>query len=173
MFNFSKIAAAACLCWMLMIAPTAEAALVGYDFNGTIDSGSLLGESYSGSFAYDNASLTNSGLESINLSSLTFNFLSTAFDLTHAEFTPTADFLDGLFLGVSYAVSAFAPEFALVSSSGLPGDAPYLAYQTLSGDAGFGSFNIAAVPLPASAWLFASGLGWMVSARRRKVAERR
>lgn len=168
MFNFSKRIAATCLCGALMMVTNAEAALVNYDFNGVVDSGSLLGEVYTGHFAYDNASpgLTNSGYESVDLSALTFNFLSAAFDLADADTTATADFLDGVFLGLSYSVSSFDPSFALVSSPGL-GDQPYFAYQPISGEAGFGSFNLASVPLPGAVWLFGSVLGLFTVIRRK------
>jgi len=170
MFKFLKIAATVCLCGALMIAPAAEAALVNYNFSGAIDSGVLAGETYSGSFAYDNATLTNSGAEFVDLSSLTFNFLSSAYNLSNADFTPTADFLDGSFLGVSYLVSSIDPSFALVSAlgSGLPEDVVYFSYQTVAGDSGFGSLNVAAVPVPAASWLFGSGLA-LLSLVRRKI----
>jgi len=153
----------------LMIAPTAEAALVNYNFSGAIDSGLLAGETYNGSFTYDNATLTNSGSEFIDLSSLTFNFLSSAYNLSNADFTPTADFLDGSFLGLSYVVSGIDPSFALVSAlgSGLPEDVAYFSYQTVAGDSGFGSLNVAAVPVPAASWLFGSGLALLSLARRK------
>jgi len=169
MFKCLKIAATVCLCSALMIAPTAEAALVNYNFSGAIDSGLLAGETYNGSFTYDNATLTNSGSEFIDLSSLTFNFLSSAYNLSNADFTPTADFLDGSFLGLSYVVSGIDPSFALVSAlgSGLPEDVAYFSYQTVAGDSGFGSLNVAAVPVPAASWLFGSGLALLSLARRK------
>jgi len=168
MFKCLKIAATVCLCGALMIAP-AEAALVNYNFSGAIDSGLLAGETYNGSFTYDNATLTNSGSEFVDLSSLTFNFLSSAYNLSNADFTPTADFFDGSFLGLSYVVSGIDPSFALVSSlgSGLPEDVAYFSYQTVAGDSGFGSLNVAAVPVPAAVWLFGSGLALLSLARRK------
>lgn len=170
MFKFLKTAATVSLCGALMIiTPTSEAALVNYNFSGAIDSGLLAGETYKGSFAYDNVTLTNSGSEFIDLSSLTFNFLSTSYNLANADFTPTADFFDGSFLGVSYLVSSIDPSFALVASfrSGLPEDVAYFSYQTVAGDSGFGSLNVAAVPVPAASWLFGSGLALLSLARRK------
>jgi len=175
MSTFLKIATTVSLCGALMgITSTSEAALVSYNFNGAIDSGLLTGETYDGNFAYDNATLTNSGSELIDLSSLSFNFLSSSYNLSNADITSTADFLNGTLLGVSYSVSSFDPSFALVSASGsgLPDDIAYFSYQTVSGDSGFGSLNVTAVPVPAAVWLFSSGLGLLTLAHRRKNQNR-
>lgn len=106
-----------------------------------MDSGFLLGESYSGSFSYDDTGLAGSGSESVGLVSFAFNFLSSAFTLGYAEVTPSVDFLDGLLLGLSYSVSSNDPFFALIAASGLglPGDTAYFSYSTVSGESGFGS----------------------------------
>jgi hypothetical protein len=169
MYTLLKIITTISLCAALMMASTAEAALVNYHFSGTIDSGSLIGETYSGSFAYDNLTLTHSGAESIGLSALAFNILSSVYSLSNADFTPTADFIDGSLLGVSYLVSGIDPSFALVSASGsvLPEDVAYFSYQTVSGDSGFGSLTITSVPVPATVWLFGSGLGLLALIRRK------
>jgi hypothetical protein len=171
MFNQLKFAfSVSVLSALLIITPASEASLINYNFDGTVDSGLLTGEIYNGSFAFDNATLINTGSESIILSSLTFNFLTSNYTL-NADLTPSADFLDGLFLGISYSASGLDPSFAFVSASGsgLPGDVPYFSYQTVSGDSGFGSLNITAVPLPAAIWLFASSLGLTSLFSRKKI----
>ncbi len=177
MFKFLKIASTVSLCGaLMMIAPSSEAALVGYTFSGVTDSGSLLDTSYTGSFVYNDATLTNSGSELINLSSLSFNFLSsTAFTLANEDFTSTADFQNGVFLGVNYSVNNFEPKFSLGSGSatGSLGDARF-SYQSVDGDDGFGSLTyvadvaVSAVPVPAAVWLFTSVLAGFGAITRRK-----
>lgn len=171
MFKVLKIVSTISLFGALIIAPTSEASLINYNFNGTIDSGLLIGESYSGSFSFDDVSLTNIESESIDLSAFSFNFLSSIYALANADLTPTADFLDGQLLGISYSASGFDPSFNLVSAtgSGLPDDVPYFSYQTVTGDSGFGSLNLTAVPLPAAVWLFATSLGFISFSRRKKI----
>ena len=174
MFKFLKISTHVCLWIALMIvSPITKASLITTTFNGVIDSGSLTDVNYNGNFVYDNSSLINTGIEFVNLSSLSFNFLSTAFTLADAdEFTTsTADFLDGMFLGVSYSTSNFDPTFALISGSG-NGDTAYFSYTPISGEAGFGSlsFTVATVvPIPASVWLFVSALIGFGTLKRRKI----
>ncbi len=170
MFKFLKMASTVSLCSaLMMIAPSSEAALVNYNFNGVIDSGSLINETYTGSFAYDNAALSNSGAESIDLSSLSFNFLATVFTLADADAltNSTADFLNGDFLGVSYAVNSFEPTFSLTSASV---DAAYFSYTPTSADSGFGSltYTVSSVPVPAAVWMFGSALAGFGAINRRK-----
>lgn len=170
MFTLAKTFSAASLCIAMLLASTSsQAALVGYDFSGSIDSGVLIGESYFGHFDFDNTTLSNLGNESLNLSALSFNFLSSTFSLAHADVTATADFLNGALLGISYSVSSFEPAFAMVAAtgSGVPSDVAYFAYHTVSGDSGYGSFNLAAVPLPGAVWLFGSSLALLGAIRRR------
>ena len=175
MFNKLKFASSFGLfCTLLVMAPVSEAALINYNFNGAIDSGALLGEIYSGSFSFDNAVLSNTGSESVILSSFAINFHATTYHLADANFPSTADFLNGLFLGVSYSASGFEPSFALVSAAGLglPDDLPYFSYDTVSGDSGFGSLNftnVSSVPLPGAVWLFGSGLAALMASCRRKI----
>ena len=171
MFKFLKMASTVSLCGALMMtASSSEAALVNYNFNGIVDSGSLFESNYNynGSFNYDNATLTNTGAESIDLSSLSFNFLSNTFNLASANSTSTADFLDGVFLGVSYSVNSFDPTFLLVSGSEST-DTAYFSYSPASGEAGFGSLTYTtSVPVPAAVWLFGSALAGFGAINRRK-----
>lgn len=174
MLNFSKIASSASLCAVLLLtSATSAASVVNYDFSGVIDSGLLASSSYTGSFAFDNATLTDFGAISIDLSAFSLHFLSTDYGLANADFTPTADFQNGTFLGLSYSVTGTEPSFSLISAlgSGLANDAAYFAYETASGDAGFGSLNfpaISSVPLPTGFWLFSSALGLLGLSKQRK-----
>ncbi|MDD2725475.1 MAG: hypothetical protein PHH59_15825 [Methylovulum sp.] len=156
---------------LMLMMPNAQAANVNYTFNGTVDSGSLLSETFSGSFSYDDLSLTNLGDESINLSTMSFNFLSNSFGLGNADVAATADFLNGVFLGVNFSVSSFDPAFALISGygTGFLDDAAF-AYDTQSGDAGYGSINFQqsnSVDAPAGIALFGLGLAGIGMMRRR------
>lgn len=182
MFKFLK--KIICICsfnLLISVSPTSWAALISYDFNGSVDSGLYSGETYNGSFAFDSAGVPGTGALSVNLTSFTFNFLATAYDLSHADLTPTADFLDGIFLGLNYQVSSLDPSFTFVpaSGTGLPDDKPYFAYQTVSGDSGFGSLTntqtsppTASVPLPGLAlWLLGACLGVVsIVGRRHKIS---
>ena len=52
-----------------------NAASMTYDFEVNMSAGSLLGETYSGSFEFDDSTLTEIGEESLSVSELSFNFL--------------------------------------------------------------------------------------------------
>jgi uncharacterized protein (TIGR03382 family) len=149
----------------LLTAANAQAAQVVYTFSGTVDSGLLASTGYSGGFSYDDGSLTDSGVESVALSTLSFQFMGGNFGLGDADFSPTADFLNGIFLGLSYVVSGVDPGFSFISASGsgLLGDVAYLSYSSSTGDSGYGSLTY--VPAPATAVLVLLGAGML---RRRR-----
>ncbi len=153
------------------IAAPVQAALVSYHFSGMIESGLLLGETYSGQVSFDVSGLTNTGAESVGLTSLTLNFLSTVYSLSDGVPLTTADFLDGNFLGVDYVVIADTDlmfRFISALGTGLPDDQPYFAYDTVSGDSGTGSLvYLAYVDEPLGLVLFSIGLAGLTLFRNR------
>merc|ERR1712178_588335 len=61
-----------------------NAASITYDFEVNVSTGSLLGDTYSGSFEFDDSTLTDVGEESLSVSELSFNLLGVNF--TEASF---------------------------------------------------------------------------------------
>ena len=152
-------------------AGASHAASINYNFGGVVDSGTLLGETYAGQFAFDDALLTGTGNEYLSVNTLSFNFLGNAFDQTNAAVLPEAAFLDGALLGLSFNISAFNPGFAAI-----PGffdvSESYFAYDNGTGNAGFGSlaYSVSAVPEPETWTMLLSGLvlvGYVARRRRR------
>ena len=163
---------AACLAAALTFgAGTGYAATVNYNFNGAVDFGTLLGESYFGQFNYDDAALIGIGNELLLVNSLSFNFLGNVFNQSNSA-PPEAVFFDGAFLGLSFNVSAFNPAFSTI-----PGffdvSQAYFAYDNGAGNAGFGSlaYSVNSVP-EAQTWtmlLLGLALVGFFARRRRKI----
>lgn len=154
----------------LLLAGAALAAQAGvvYKFQGTADSGSRFGESYSGSLAFDEVAVDFTG--SVALSAFSMDAFGDLFELAGADTAAEALFDQGQFLGV-YFLDLDPPMGAglelSVDFSGLP----TLAYFDGGGDLdGFGTLvferQANAVPLPGSLLLAATGLG-LLSLRRR------
>jgi hypothetical protein len=121
------------------------AATVNYSLAGTIDSGSLVGETYSGSFSFDNSPLTGLGFEDLLVSSVQFNFLGLTYTASEAIAPPTVQFLDGNFLGLSFSVDSFDPSFSLIPGFFDVSEA-FFAYSPTNGEAGFGDVRYTPVP---------------------------
>jgi hypothetical protein len=161
---------------LILSAPGAEAGIVNYTFSGTVDFGSLLGESYSGTASFDDAGLTGTGDESLPVSALTFSFHNGSFNQASGTASPTADFLDGTFLGLSFEVTAFDPDFSFISGSLDSSDA-YFGYtpDNINNDPGYGSlvYNLVipgSVPVPGTLALLGIGLAGLAGTRRRLQA---
>ncbi len=135
-------------------ANSAQAAIVTYDVDVAIDSGSLAGENFSGFFSYDDANLTGLGSEFLGVSDLSFNFLGVEYTEADDSFGPEVEFFDGQFLGLLYSTDvafSFVPGFFDVSEA-------FFAYDTPAEGAGAGDVTYTlrqappstSVPEPAS-----------------------
>ena len=94
---------------VMMIASPAGAANITYDFTVNPTFGPLLGESYSGSFTFDDANLIGFGEEFISVDSFSFSFLGV--DYTEADGAPNEPevaFFDGSFLGLGFNEDDFS-----------------------------------------------------------------
>lgn len=147
--------------------PAAQAAT--YSFSGMMDSGSLIGESLTGSLSFDNLGLTGNGFELFDLSSLSISFAGQTYTLANADVAPDVSYQDGVFLGLSYSTSSLEPKLAFIAGSFSADDA-FVAY-TMNGLDGAGSISYtAAVPEPESYAMLLAGLGLMgLIARRRST----
>jgi len=82
MKNVFKVTALAAL---LLSAVSAQAAVQNYTFTGELDSGFYIGETFSGSFSYDDATLTGVADEWLMVSSLSMSFLGNSYYLVNAD----------------------------------------------------------------------------------------
>lgn len=147
---------------MLICTASAHAATNTYTLTGTLDSGALADETFTGQFSFDDAALTGAGYEYLNVDTLSLNFLTEAYTDAHAAATPEVSFMDGVFLGLSFVVEMADPAFALIPGSVDATDA-YFAYQPSAGASGFGSvaYTLTAVPEPKTYVMLLAALGLM------------
>ncbi|HQT71385.1 MAG TPA: PEP-CTERM sorting domain-containing protein [Thiobacillus sp.] len=137
------------------IAP-AQAAVQNYTFSGAIDAGSLLNESYAGSFSFDDAALTGAGAEWLAVDSLSITFMGSTFTQADAAVDSIAEvgYYDGAFLGLSFSVDSAAYPFTFVTGSVDTSDAFFTT------DSSSGSLTYAAaVPEPKDWMLILAGIG--------------
>lgn len=140
----------------------AQAALNTYNFSGSLDSGALTGEIFTGQFSFDDAALVGMDSEYLNVNTLNLNFHSHAYTQADAAAATEVAFMDGIFLGLSFAVESADPKFAL-SPGFLDATNAYFAYQPSVGTSGYGSIVYALapvpVPVPATFAMLLAGLG--------------
>lgn len=153
---------------LLTTIPAAQAAT--YSFSGMMDSGSLIGASFSGNFSFDDLGLSGIGTEVRSLSDLVLNFAGYTYTLNDADVPADVSYLDGVLLGISYSASALDPQVAFVAGFSDTSDA-YLAY-TKAGIDGAGSVIYAAVPEPERYAMLLAGLGLVRLATRRRWLRR-
>lgn len=157
----STLAAAA----LALASFTASAALVTYDFSGTILGGDLDGEAFSGSFSYDNSPPADTtgfdGEDLFALDGFSLNFLGLTFDLSDLG-TQYAAELGGSFIGLEAEGATF------VFVPGILG-APFFAWDdgARTGD-GTVDYSLR-VPEPAT-WGLALLAGGLLASRRRVAA---
>jgi hypothetical protein len=136
---------------LAIAAPAAQAATRIWDFSGTVESGSLLGQTYAGVFVFDDAGLTGSATtEYLDVSGLDMTFNSTAYSLAD-ELAPTeAAFENGSFLGMTFSAANF---------TFIPGVGGSLSDAFLALDDGTANVVYAPVPEPRDWLLMLAGLG--------------
>lgn len=147
----------------LLSAVPAQAALKTYSFTGALDSGAFIGETFAGQFSYEDTALTGIDSEYLNVSTLDFSFHQRAFTQDDAAAATEVAFMDGVFRGLSFAVTSFDPKFALTPGVVDMSDA-YFAYQPNVGTSGYGSvaYTLAPVPEPATSLMMLAGLALLV-----------
>ncbi|NCT84877.1 MAG: PEPxxWA-CTERM sorting domain-containing protein [Comamonadaceae bacterium] len=163
-FRPSLITAAALLAAAVAHADT-------FNFTGTIDAGPLSGQTFAGSYSFDPTSVTGSAFEQIALSAFTLVFNSQTYTLTPSA---SADYADGVFLGLSYSFTSSDHQLSMLSGSFDASDAVLYYQPLLAGNpvptASSGMYSVTAVPEPQTWALMLGGLGAIgLLARRRKV----
>ena len=143
----------------------AQAAIVSYNLAGTIQNGSLTGQTFSGTFSYDNSPSTGSGFESLDASQVNLNFLGSTFTAVNADSNPTVEFLDGILLGLNFSTSSFTPEFSLIPAFGST-EATFSYIGT--NDSGSGPVQYVLIPEPSTVLgIIALGIGGFLVGRKR------
>ena len=150
--NFQKMRAiAATIALSLTAIKPAQSATLTYNISGTTDSGPLVGETYFGSFSFDDLNLTRNGSEFLTPANLNLNFSNPIFSNATSVLPAQLAFVDGTFLGLNLSTSVytFVPGFFSVNEASF-------AYQVnQQGGAGGVNYTLrqepaASVPEPAA-----------------------
>lgn len=163
---------------VLLLSPVSALATVTFDFEATaVGLGPYTGNTYFGSFSYDETVLTNSGLETLDpiFGSLTvdFTFEGTPFDETNDvqyPLFPTLDLFDGApdFLnyllvagvnGASFGDPSILAVVVIDSLTPIPGTQSYAMGMLV---------DLAPIPTPAGAALLAIGLAGLGYQRQKQ-----
>jgi len=147
---------------LLLGATSVQAATNTYTFSGTLDSGVLNGESFSGQFSFDDAALTGMGGEYQAVNTLNLNFHSQTYTQANAAINTAAEvgFLDGTFLGLSFTVESADPKFSFIAGATDVIEASF-AYVPSAGISGYGTvaYTLVPVPEPKTYIMLLAGLG--------------
>ena len=134
--NLQKISAIATTIALTLTAiKPAQSATLTYNISGTTDSGPLVGETYSGSFSFDDATLTRNGSEFLTPTNLNLNFSNPIFSNATPMLPAQLAFSNGTFLGlnISTSIYSFVPGFFSLNEA-------LFAYQ-VNQQGGAGSIN--------------------------------
>ncbi|MDO9450636.1 MAG: PEP-CTERM sorting domain-containing protein [Rugosibacter sp.] len=155
---------------LMIAAPAAQAAVQAYNFNGSFDSGHFNGESFIGTFQFDDAPLTGIGDEWLSVDSLLMSLLGNSFSLANADALTEVTFSNGQFLGLSYSATTTNIGFSVLPGYASLGES-FIAYDTNLGSSGAGDVIYAPIPEPSDWMLMLAGLGLVgfMAARHRKA----
>jgi hypothetical protein len=112
--NLQKLGAiAATIALSLTAIQPAQSATLTYNISGTTDSGPLVGETYFGSFSFDDSNLTRNGSEFLTPANLNLNFSNPIFSNTTPVLPAQLSFFNSTFLGLNLSTSiyTFVPGF--------------------------------------------------------------
>jgi hypothetical protein len=156
MLKFQQAAIAVAMIFA-MFATCAKASIIDFQFEASLESGTLAGTQFSGTASYDNAGSTGIGTEYLSLVSLNFSLLGSSFTLADIGQGGQAILQNG---DLSYFTAAFFPQTGpfddLAFGFGGPG---IIGYSTPPGfNFGAGVYEIGPVPEPPSLLLCGVGL---------------
>jgi hypothetical protein len=157
------------------IAP-ADAAIIGFGFDASLQTGALAGTTFSGTGSYDSAAVTGVGQDFVTLASLDFTLLGTLFTKSDIRQGGQAVLQDGV---LSYFTAAFfppppigSPVFDIAFGFGGPGIIGYVTPPEIFGS-GVYTLNSATIPEPGSACEIGFALVVLALAMRRLSTSRR
>jgi hypothetical protein len=159
----------------LVVSISANAAVITENFTSTALGGVFDGTVATGSFTYDDSLITGSGIENITAAqglTLQLTVFGQIFteqdDFEYSSGLPQLDFDNGSASFLNFVVSEQNGDITDINQVGVSDFGEFTLNPAIGG--GYeGNFTIvSAVPVPAAAWLFGSGLIGLIGIARRK-----